>query len=357
MKTIEDLDQGTIRRIDWQELLPGVLLFRALMQAFRVFPILLGTLLLLLMTVLTGITPFACDPSVFLFRSLVSSSYRWWSVQSTTGFILFCFIFLYFCLFLARRGAMRLVSTERVPLGRAFRFALTRFAQLLIAAGIPLAGMVLCLVILMTGGQHPAFYTCATPVLLGTAAFMLLAGIGLAVGLPMMTAAVAVDDCDGFDAFSRAFSFMVQRPFHTLGYLVLALFFGAAGFALLKWGVIAVLRIAAVFNFTEQDCGDLLSDNLWSLFWRTLTILIPYGFLTGYVCHAGVALYLILRKNLDGVAFDRILHESEEDVRRLRPILKDELGAPVPADADQPLKPAAGSSAEPAARSGQTEEN
>ena len=266
---------------------------------------------------------------------------------------------------MARRGAMRLVSTERVPLGQAFRFAFTRFSSFLIAVGIPLAGFVLCLTVLITGGRHPAFYTCATPILLGAAVFMLLAAIGLAVGLPMMAASVAVDDCDGFDAFSRAFSFLVQRPFHTLGYLVLALFFGAVGFALLKGGVIAVLRIITFFNFTGQDSGYLLSNSLWSLFWWTLTTLIPYGFLIGYFCSAGVALYLILRKNLYGVAFDRIIHESEEDVRRLRPILKDELGAPVPADAGQPLKPAAEpaaeppveSPAEPAGRSGQNGED
>ena len=356
MKTIEDLDQGTIRRIDWQELFPGVLLFRALTQAFRVFPILFGSLLLVCMIALTGKSPCTRDSAVVLFRSLVCPFYCR-SPLSSAGLVLFCLVFLYFWLFLARRGAMRLVSTERVPLGQAFRFASARFVPLLIAAGIPLAGIVLCLAILITGGQHPSFYTAATPVLLAAAAFMLLIGIGLAVGLPMMAASVAVDDCDGFDAFSRAFSFMVQRPFHTLGYLVLALFFGAAGFALLKGGVIAVSRIIAFFNFTEEDCGYLLSNNLWSLFWWTLAVLMPYGFLVGYFCNAGVALYLILRKNLYGVAFDRIIHESEEDVRRLRPILKDELGAPVPADAGQPLQPAAEPAAEPADRSGQTEES
>ena len=355
MKTIEDLDQGTIRRIDWQELLPGVLLFRALSQAFRVFPVLLGTFLLLLMIVLTGRSPCTCDFSVLLFRSLVRPLCCGYHLRSA-GFVLFCFVALYCWLFLVRGGAMRLVSSERVPLGQALRFAATRFSSLLIAAGIPLAGGLICILILLAGGRYTSFYTAATPVLLAVSTLLLLIGVGLAAGLPMMAASVAVDDCDGFDAFSRTFSFIVQRPFHTLGYLVLAVFFGAVGFALLRGGVIAVSKIADLFNLTGGYSENLLSDNLWSLFWQTSVILVPYGFLFAYLCYAGVALYLILRKNLYGVAFDRIVHESDGDVRRLSPILQDEIGAPAAADAAADADTSFQPSGETASEPGQTEE-
>ena len=139
----------------------------------------------------------------------------------------------------------------------------------------------------------------------------------------MLAAAVAVDNCDGFDAFSRVFAYIFQRPFHTLFYLVLAALFGAAGFFLLKGGVFVLVGAVKIFNQSGLDSDVLISDNLWSLSWWSATIMLPYGFLFGYTCYAGVALYLLLRKNLDGVAFDLIYSESTGPAHRLRPILQE----------------------------------
>lgn len=45
MKGLTDIDEGTIRRIDWQELMPGTMLFRAFSMAFRLFPVIMFSLL------------------------------------------------------------------------------------------------------------------------------------------------------------------------------------------------------------------------------------------------------------------------------------------------------------------------
>lgn len=349
MKTIEDLDRGTIRRIDWQELFPGTLFFRALTLAFRVGPIAAGTFLILLLMALTGRSPATGDFSVLLFKSL-ACPFSCRALPVTIGLVVFCLTALFLWLFLARRGAVRLVTTERVPLGKGLRFALSRYSSLAGAAAIPLLGLIFALTLVSMAEKTFWFFTHGTPVLLGFAWFSVLIGVGLLLAFPMLPAAVAVDKCDAFDAFSRVFAYIFQRPFHTLFYIALASLFGAAGFFILKGGVIVLIWVVKVFNLSGLSADVMISGNLWSLAWWAATVMLPYGFLFGYVCYAGVALYLILRRNLDGVAFDVIETGSAEPMHRLRPILQESEGVP-----DFALKPA-GEKTEEAADSAQNEE-
>ncbi|MBO7724869.1 MAG: hypothetical protein J6S40_00220 [Thermoguttaceae bacterium] len=325
MKTIEDLDQGTIRRIDWQELVPGVLFFRALTQAFRVGPIAVGTILVLLLMVLTGRSPATADFSVLLFKSLVCP-FCCHAGPVTLGFVAFALAAAFLWLFLARRGAMRLVTTERVSLGKGLKFARSRYVSLLLAISIPLLGLLAAVALIGTAERSFWFFTHGTPILLGIVWLLLLIGVGFLIGLPMLAAAVAVDNCDGFDAFSRVFAYIFQRPFHTLFYLAVAVLFGAVGFFILKGGVFALVKVVDAFNLSGSDTDVLISDNLWSLSWWAATAMIPHGFVFGYTCYAGVALYLLLRKTLDGIAFDVIHSDSTEPIHRLRPILQESEG-------------------------------
>ncbi len=329
MKTIEDLDQGTIRRIDWQELLPGVLFFRALTLAFRVGPIAAGTFLIILMMALTGRSPATGDFLVLLFKSLVCS-FTCHSGSVTIGSLVFSLAALFLWLFLARRSAVRLVTTQRVPLGKGLKFACRRYTSVVLAAALPLAFLLIAAALSVVLGKTSWGFACGLPVLLGFAWLAILLGVGLLIGLPMLAAAVAIDNCDGFDAFSRVFAYIFQRPFHTLLYLLLAAFFGAAGFFVLQGLVFILVRFVDFLSLylSGTDAEVLVSQNIWSLLWWTATVMLPYGFLFGYVCHAGVALYLLLRKNLDGVAFDVIYADSAEPVRRLRPILQESEGVP-----------------------------
>ena len=341
MKTIEDLDSGTTRRIDWQELLPGVLLFRALVQAFRLGPILSGTFIIFLAMFTMGKFPPTLDFLVILFRSRV---YPLIPCPRAFGFGIFLFLvsvsFLW--LFLARRGAFRLVTTERVPLGQGLRFSFDRLFSFLLSFSVPLSILVIGLIALRYCGAHPGFFTLGTPVCLVWAILLVAIAVGTLLGIPLMAAAVAVDNCDGYDAFSRASAFIVQRPFYLLTYLVPTVLFGAVGYFVLRGGVFLTSALCDIINATGVGTDSLISDNLWSLFWWTGLVILPYGFLCGYICYAGLALYLILRKNLYGVAFDRIFRESDNgEIHRLRPILRDEAGAPeiVPDDPTESIAP------------------
>ncbi len=380
MKTIEDLDKGTIRRIDWQELFPGVLLFRSLTLAFRVFPILAGTILIAFFSWKSLIDVFTTPlllpekplasapenptgnppgeiiengeivagnagnnelsqkvpsrklsllPGIFLDgprRSrnvLIDRIAPSPQVDEKITFgkrVLILLIWILFALFMARKSALRLASTERSPLGETLRFTLRRFGSVLLAGAIPLVGIALGRGILyllsFLGGIWAGI---VSPFTLIVAFLTVLIQIGLQFGFPLMVAAVAVDRCDGFDAFSRVFSYLVQRPFHAIFYGALACFFGAVGFHVVHWITSLTLQFV-------QSRTDLGSSTGGAIFFFSL---LHSGFLVTYSITAATAIYLILRKSVDGIAFYQFAKASPGEPHRLKPILSDAQGAPV----------------------------
>ena len=85
------------------------------------------------------------------------------------------------------------------------------------------------------------------PVMLIVGLLMAIALVGL-VGWPLMSATISAEGTDSWEAVSRAYSYVYQRPWHFIWYFVVALVYGAVivffiGFMgsltiyLAKWGV------------------------------------------------------------------------------------------------------------------------
>lgn len=331
MKTIEDLDQGTIRRIDWQELIPGVLLLRALYQSFRVVPILSGTLFALLLLVLTDLQLPVSDSAI-----LFSSLFRIPHLPNWVGGTIFILLLLFYWIFTARRLSIRLVSTERFTRPKSFGYAYNRLTSVYVALLIPLAGIFLCHFFLFVLYRNISLFQALMPISLGIAFLYQLLTLGLALGLPLFVSAAAVDGCDGFDAFSRAFSYLFRNLFHTIFYYLLAVLFGAAGYFLLRFFTVLTTVAGNASIWTGIDGETAAAVNNWSLFWWTGFTLLPCGFIAVYVPIAGSALYLILRRTVDGIPFDRFSRPDEGKPHHLRPILADETAEPShPAESDQ----------------------
>ena len=58
MKKITDIDEGTIRRIDWQTLVPPTILFRAFSATFKPTFLFLGAILAAILATWVGFRPF-----------------------------------------------------------------------------------------------------------------------------------------------------------------------------------------------------------------------------------------------------------------------------------------------------------
>ena len=158
-------------------------------------------------------------------------------------------------------------------------------------------------------------------VLLGAVVLAILA-IGIAVGWPLMVAAVGVERADSFQAISTAFSYVYQRPLHYAFYGLVALAvavptLAAAGLLADVTGTLAMW--AASFGM-GHDRAVAVVDGLssagpvadtWGLkamrFWTEglETVLSSFGW--GYFWAIATAAYLVLRQEVDGTELDEVV--------------------------------------------------
>lgn len=158
-------------------------------------------------------------------------------------------------------------------------------------------------------------------VLLGAVVLAILA-IGIAVGWPLMVAAVGVERADSFQAISTAFSYVYQRPLHYAFYGLVALAvavptLAAAGMLADVTGTLAIW--AASFGM-GHDRAVAVIDGLssagpvadtWGLkamrFWTKglETVLSSFGW--GYFWATATAAYLVLRQEVDGTELDEVV--------------------------------------------------
>lgn len=146
--------------------------------------------------------------------------------------------------------------------------------------------------------------------LIGIAAGVIL--LVLPVLWPLMIAAIAVDDSDGFDAFSRSFSFVTSHPWRTAGSIAASAGVIWACSEIIDRGVIKALWfIAWSADWTASDSAlreSLMPATRWwmqlfaraiqsSLFWALATVV-----------------YLFLRQSTDGAPLDQ-LSGYDEPVR------------------------------------------
>jgi len=193
---------------------------------------------------------------------------------------------------------------------------------------------------------------------------MLLAGLGIAVlllgvvfGWPLMWATVSTEGTDGFDAVSRTYSYIFQRPLHYLFYLVIAVVFGllcwlfvanfAAGvIALTDWSVEWGANLgrwsigAAAADVPAANTIDLLLQKgsqagaLASLgaqliyFWRACVKLLAVSFLYSYFWTAMTAVYLLLRRDVDATELDEVFLPREEESPEEQPQVQPEQTPP-----------------------------
>ncbi|MDA1015977.1 MAG: hypothetical protein O3A00_16165 [Planctomycetota bacterium] len=156
-----------------------------------------------------------------------------------------------------RMAAVEFANDERSKVLSAVWFAVTRFPAYAIALLVPtlvvlllwLAGFVGGLMGRI-GGIGDVTVAILYPIGMVLSLIMTLIVMGMAIGWPLMIAAVSTDDTDGFDAFSRAFSHIYNRPWNYLWNVIIALTYGSA--VILFVGMFGTL----VVHFTDLSVGS-----------------------------------------------------------------------------------------------------
>ncbi|HET6424782.1 MAG TPA: hypothetical protein VFG20_13925 [Planctomycetaceae bacterium] len=143
--------------------------------------------------------------------------------------------------------------------------------------------------------------------LLGIAASVIL--LVLPILWPLMIAAVAVDDSDGFDAFSRSFSFVTSHPWMTAGLVAAAYGVIWAASAVIGQGVVmAAWFVAWSADWTASDIA--LTDSLMpaTQWWLQLS---ARALQTSLFWSLATVVYLLLRQVTDGKPLDQLTGYDE----------------------------------------------
>src|SRR5262249_14187790 len=150
---------------------------------------------------------------------------------------------------ITRAVVVQLAREEAISLGSAVRHAGKRWKSYFAAPLFPLAAA--------AAASIPAFFIgllmrvslviggLLWPIALLSGLISAIMLVGLSVGWPLMHAAVSTEGSDSFDALSRSYSYVYQRPIHYLFYAGSATILGSLGLLVVKIFAAAVQTLAA----------------------------------------------------------------------------------------------------------------
>lgn len=258
---------------------------------------------------------------------------------------------------IARVSLLRLTRNEQSGLDDAFEYAMDHWKTAVSAVSIPLIGVALLCIPAFIIGLMMGFDIGVLVVgvcwflTLGLAIAMGLLLIGLMFGWPLMVASVGCEGQNAFDAMTRSYAYVFQRPMHYAFYMLVAIVFGGLcwlfahgltnavvdlSFWSTSWGAgqrvneIQGVLDGAIVPSEDAPASSALNAGrsmigLWNSMLRTLAAAFIHGL---FWCMAA-AIYLLLRKDVDETEMDEIFLASEQRTYELPPLESDERGIPV----------------------------
>ncbi len=277
---------------------------------------------------------------------------------------------------MARIAAVQLTCDEHVGLIAALRFACQKWLSLFAAPLIPACGIVAAgvplwvLGLLLRSDAGIFLVSLVWPAALVFGAIMALLALGLLLAWPLMWATIATEGSDSFDALSRAYAYLFQRPIHYLFYAVVAAFLAWLGWLVVGAVTSGVVGMAywsaswgsgqAVVSAVTPQVGDLegigRAGAVIIRFWATVAKSLGVGFVYGFFWSGIAAVYLLLRRDVDATEMDEVFLEADRSESAAPPAAADEPQMPAEKSGELPVEsatpeadsPTAAASAEPA---------
>lgn len=276
---------------------------------------------------------------------------------------------LVFALFggaICRSAAVQIARDQSISLGESVRFVAQRFGGFLAAPLVPLLVLLAAWFAMFVGGlvgAIPILGELFAGVMYGlaflggfVAAVMLLATV---LGFPLMWPTIATEGSDGFDALSRACSYVGSRIWHCAFYASVLIAFGALSFVLVRLVVLLTLKLTHAFTGSGMNWasdawqldsvgkldvlwqmpawsdlavlpgpdnpplwGSFYNGPLWGLEWFTLGLIMLAvfvvvsllgAFAVSYFFCGSTHMYFLLRRSVDATDWDEVYYEETED--------------------------------------------
>ena len=279
--------------------------------------------------------------------------------------LLLLLVFGFFGGAICRSAAVQLARDEAPSFGDLFRFACDKYTGFLMAPLMPLGMCIVAAILMLLGGIISAIPGLGEIVTGPLFILYLLGGFFIAalllcvlLSFNLMWPTIAVEGSEGFDALSRAFSYLLGRVWHVAFYSVTLLLYGAVSFVFVR--LIAMLGLKLTHTIAKQtinwdDCARLDGvgklDAIWSMpAWADLSLLPSVGdvnywgsfhnaplnwsesfalfffycwvflivglvgaFVVSFFYTGSTQLYLLVRREYDATDFDEIYYEEDEE--------------------------------------------
>ena len=248
---------------------------------------------------------------------------------------------------MTRTVAMKLTRDEAVSWSRATQFTRARFGSYFAAPVLPLLGVFaltapLALLGLIAQADIGVFLAgLVWPLAQLAGLLMTILLLGLLFGWPLMWATISTEGTDAFDAISRAYAYVFQRPFHYLFYLVIAASVGALGWILVTNVAVLVNHCAlwaASWGASSSRVDQIIKINLESeigkngaaliVFWQHVVTTLAAAFGVSYLWSASTSIYLLLRRQVDAVEMDEAFIEDDDQQFGMPALETDAAGVP-----------------------------
>ncbi len=256
-------------------------------------------------------------------------------------------VWAYFGAAISRVAAVQLAAGERVGWAALLRWVQRKWLAYFSAPLIPMLGAALAAapILLLGLPMHYSFFAAVAgfiwPLVLLAAFIMTLLLVGVLLGWPLMWATISVEGTDSFDAISRTYAYVLQRPFRYLAYILFAVVVGWLGWIVVENLAAAVIWLAAwSVSWNAAPWPGELRRSLGSAslahaggaliaFWNGCVKLLALGYVFSYFGVASTAIYYQLRRDIDARETDEVFLDADESERSfgLPRIQKDSAGA------------------------------
>lgn len=249
---------------------------------------------------------------------------------------------------MTRIAAVQVAREGQVGALEALRFALSRYLNYVAAPILPFLGVLIIVLLCMAGGVLTLVPI--ADVVMGLLWFLAVAAgvvmavaiLGLALSWPLMYAAISAEATESFDALSRAYSYVLGRPWNFLFYSTVALLYGGLGMILattfgfvvvqlsqyaVSWGGTEA-HLAALHahiptaggwrsNFGPADgvapTGTASIAAYFVGFWISIVLLAIVGYAYSYFWTSSTLIYFLLRRDVDETEFEEVFLDEEEE--------------------------------------------
>jgi len=253
---------------------------------------------------------------------------------------------------MTRIAAVEQTRETKVSLVAALQFSLENFLSYLTAALLPVAGIGVFWILCLVGGWIGLLPFIGRPILglvwgleLVFGFMMALILIGAAAGWPLMYATISTEASDGFDGFSRAYSYVFSRPWHYAWYGIVALAYGSIVITFV-WIVASLVHLlsatAVASGMGVSGAGGMIlgapealggagilgklsseygNGSMLAGAWLYVVYLLTCAFATSYFWTASTVIYLLLRQVDDATDFNEVYLPDVKEKDDLLPLV------------------------------------